>query len=80
MSLLQTISSWFGFGARKSGWRPLDLRHAFVGQRVRRAGDPTEGTLSGWLQLDDETLARVVFTGHRSSWVDLVPTGALEMA
>jgi hypothetical protein len=82
MSFTQTLLHWLGFdsGDDRDGWRPLDPEEAHVGQRVRRAGDTLEGTLSGWLMLDGVTLARVVFTGARNSWVDLVPIGTLEMA
>ena len=64
----------------RDGWRPLDPSTARVGQRVRRVADSIEGTLSAWLMLDGETLARVVFTGHRNSWVDLISINQLEMA
>lgn len=60
-------------------WQPLTLQDG-PGRRVRRASDALEGTLSGFVRLGGEPLARVVFCGHRASWVDLIRVGELEVA
>ena len=50
------------------------------GDRVRKVDDELTGTISGLVAREGVEHARVVYCGHRSTWVELVDAGMLRPA
>lgn len=80
--MIRYLLHWLGLNTEQAieDAPPVHLNApAGPGTRVR-GPDGVEGTITGVFPRGEQTIARVVFTGPRASWVALVATDRLQAA